>query len=89
MAFETLLHLSPPVQLCLAVAFLNGALPFVTVRSACRREWSWTVPASLVGVGIAAVGLPLPDADGVTALLRLCLAGSIAATATIAGMRDA
>lgn len=89
MAIEDLFHLPPPVQLCLAVLFLNWLLPFVTVRSACRGEWSWAVPASTVSIGVAAVTLLLPDADGVTALLRLCIAAGIATVAAISGVRDA
>ena len=89
MAIETLFFLPPALQLCLGVLFLNWLLPFVTVRSACRREWSRTVPACAVSVGIAAVTLLLPDAEGIAALLRLCLAGGVAALATLAGLWDA
>jgi len=89
MAIETLFFLPPALQLCLGVLFLNWLLPFVTVRSACRREWSLTVPSCAATVGVAAVTLLLPDADGVTALLRFCFAGGVASLATLAGLWDA
>lgn len=89
MAIDTLFALPPAAQLCLGVLLLNWLLPFVTVRSACRREWSRAVPACAVSVGVAAVTLLVPDAGNVTAALRLCLAGSVATLATLAGLWDA
>lgn len=88
MVIETLLSPPPALQLCLGVLLVNW-LPFVTVRSACRREWSPTVPSCAATVGVAAVTLLLPDADGVTALLRFCLAGGVASLATLASLWDA
>jgi hypothetical protein len=89
MAFETLLHLSPPAQLAWAVFSLNGLLPFFTVRTACRREWSWVRPFIAVTLGVASVTIVLPDAGNLTPLFRLCLAGTATVAAAVAAVLDA
>lgn len=86
---ENLLQLSPTAQLAWAVFFLNGLLPFVTVRSACRREWSWLGPLIAATLGVASVTMILPDAGNLTALFRLCLAGTATVVAAVAAVLDA
>ncbi|UIF88590.1 hypothetical protein [Cupriavidus sp. UYPR2.512] len=89
MAIENLLHLSPTAQLAWAVFFLNGLMPFVTVHSACRREWSWVRLFIAVTLSVASVTIVLPDAGNLTPLFRLCLAGTATVAAAVAAVLDA
>ncbi|GMG95030.1 hypothetical protein RN01_21350 [Cupriavidus sp. SHE] len=89
MAIENLLHLSPTAQLGWAVFFVNGLLPFFTVRSACRRELLWVVPLIAATLGVASVTIILPDAGNLTALFRLFLAGTATVVASVAAVLDA